>query len=121
MLLPSVVLLYLAFVALLSGAAALGARCSRAADAGAVVAEILLVVHAVADVADVVRGPQPPDVATHLGYVAVSVVLLPLLLAQVASPRGRLIGNARARHAVAGLTCAALVVVVVRQSATGAG
>ncbi|MGL4175939.1 MAG: hypothetical protein ACRCSN_07655 [Dermatophilaceae bacterium] len=125
--LASVLLPYLALVALLSGAAALGIRCGRAADAGVVVAEVLLIARAVVDVVDVVHGPRVADAATHLGYVVVSVVLLPLLIQLAVSarsatevertPRDR----SRARHMASVLACAALMVVVARQTTTGAG
>ncbi|MGL5908637.1 MAG: hypothetical protein ACRCZP_01465 [Phycicoccus sp.] len=111
---------YLVLVALLSGAAALGVRCGRAADAGVVVAEALLLARAVVDVVDVARGPRPADAATYLGYVVVSVVLLPLLLARSAGARLRTSETVRTRHTVAAVACVALVVVVVRQTATAA-
>ncbi|MGL5927477.1 MAG: hypothetical protein ACRCY8_00940 [Dermatophilaceae bacterium] len=125
--LASVLLPYLALVALLSGAAALGIRCGRAADAGVVVAELLLIARAVVDVVDVTRGPRVPDAATHLGYVVVSVVLLPLLIQLAMSARSAT-GTARAprdgsraRHTASALACVVLMVVAARQTTTGAG
>jgi hypothetical protein len=124
--LGTVLVLYLGLVALTAGAAAAGARCLRAADTGAVVAQVLLVALAVADVSVLASGRRPASMGTHVGYLIVSVTLLPLLAGpaspllrpagQVGDTRG---GRARGRPAVLTLTCLALAVVVVRQSRTG--
>ena len=74
-----VVVIYLALVAVLAGAAAAGVRCGVAVRAGVVVGEILLVVQALLDVISYLRGHRPAETATHLGYLVVSVVLLPRL------------------------------------------
>lgn len=120
--LGAVLVSYVVLVGLLAVAAACGARCGRAVDAGAVVAQVLLTVRAGMDVAAVVRGSRPDDLVTHLGYIGVSVALLPLLLGQVAAGRGVADrGPSRARYAVLALACGVLVVVVLRQAETAAG
>lgn len=109
-----VVVIYLAVVAVLAGAAAAGVRCGVAVGAGVVVGEILLVVQALLDVISYLRGHRPAETATHLGYLVVSVVLLPLLA-------GRALGEAevsRSDYVVVALACAVTVVVVLRLHAT---
>ena len=106
---------YLGLVAVISVLAACGVRCSRAAAAGAAVAEVLLVTNAALDVVVLIRGHRPAELGTHLGYLLVSVAMLPLLLSQVPTP-DRSAGPVwtRTRHAVLALACAVAVVVVVR-------
>ena len=60
--------------------AALGVRCRTAVQTGVVVAEGALIVHAAIDVFRLVRGHRPAEPVVHLGYVLVSVALLPLLV-----------------------------------------
>ena len=106
---------YLALVALLAVLAALGVRCGTSVATGIVVAQVLLVVLVLLDVVAYARGRRPADPATHFGYVAVSVLLLPLLTA-----RRRATGARDATdNLVVALACAAAVVVVVRMHATG--
>jgi hypothetical protein len=109
-----VVVLYLALVALLAGAAAAGVRCGTAVRAGVVIGEILLVGQALLDVISYLRGHRPGEPATHLGYLVVSVVLLPLLA-------GRALGEAeasRSDYVVTALACGVSIVVVLRLHAT---
>ena len=75
-------------------------------------AQLLLVVQALADAATLLRGHRPQDPATHLGYLAVSVVLLPLL---GALPRRR---PGRADHLVATVAAGVALVVSVRLHTT---
>ncbi|MGL5857204.1 MAG: hypothetical protein ACRC35_02115 [Angustibacter sp.] len=118
--LSTVLVLYLSLVAGFAVAAALGAPVVRAATAGAGVAQALLVATAALDLVRVLRGPQPADPATHLGYVAASVALLPLLTGRrLRREPGRTPVWRSADLAVLALACAALVVVVVRQRSTG--
>ncbi len=109
-----VVVIYLALVAVLAGAAAAGVRCGVAVRAGVVVGEILLVVQALLDVISYLRGHRPSETATHLGYLVVSVALLPLLA-------GRALGEAevsRSDYVVTALACGVTIVVVLRLHAT---
>ena len=69
--------------------AAIGVRCGPAVRTGVVVAEVLLIVQAALDVVGIARGHRPPEPATHLGYLAVSVLLLPLLVGRPGRPRAR--------------------------------
>ncbi len=75
----TVVGVYGGLVALLALLAAAGVPCVPALRAGLVVAQLLLVAQALLDGVTLLRGHRPQDPATHLGYLAVSVVLLPLL------------------------------------------
>lgn len=109
-----VVVLYLALVAVLAGAAAAGVRCGAAVRAGVVIGEVLLIAQAVIDVTSYLRGHRSGEPATHLGYLVVSVVLLPLLA-------GRALGDgevSRSDYVVVALACAVMVVVVLRLHAT---
>jgi hypothetical protein len=74
------------------------------------------VLEAVLDVARLLGGERPADPLVHLGYVAVSVVLLPLLLRPTRGPVDS--ASERGRHAVVALACLVTAVVVVRQRAT---
>jgi len=110
---------YLAVVAALAVAAALGVRCTAGVQAGMVVAQILLVVQAAVAAATLLRGHRPADLPTHLGYLATSVALLPLL-----APRPGGTGSppwSRSSAMVAALACAVTAVVVVRLHVTWAG
>jgi hypothetical protein len=109
-----VVVLYLALVTVLAGAAAAGVRCGIAVRAGVVIGELLLVVQALLAMISYGRGHRPGEPATNLGYLVVSVVLLPLLA-------GRALGDAepsRSEYVVVALACAVAVVVVLRLHAT---
>jgi hypothetical protein len=109
-----VVVLYLALVAVLAVVAAAGVRCGTAVRAGVVIGEFLLVVQALLAVTSYARGHRPGEPATNLGYLVVSVVLLPLLA-------GRALGDAepsRSEYAVVGLACGVTIVVVLRLHAT---
>jgi hypothetical protein len=84
--------------------------------AGLVVAELLLVVQALIDAATLLRGHRLHDPATHLGYLATSVALLPLL---GALPRPRPAGGGgRAEHLVAAVAAGVALVVSVRLHVT---
>jgi hypothetical protein len=85
--------------------------------AGLVVAELLLVAQAMLDAATLLGGHRLAAPATHLGYLAVSVLLLPLLLAR--PRRDRPAGPpARADHLVAAVAAGVALVVSVRLHAT---
>jgi hypothetical protein len=113
----TVVAAYCALVAALALLAAGGVRCVPALRAGLVVAELLLVVQALAGAVSLLRGHRPQDPATtHLGYLAVSVVLVPLLLGLPGRrPPDR---PARADHLVAAVAAGAALVVSVRLHTT---
>ena len=109
-----VVVLYLALVAVLAGVAAAGVRCGAAVRAGVVIGELLLVGQALLAVISYARGHRPGEPATNLGYLVVSLVLLPLLA-------GRALGEgepSRSHYVVVGLACAVTIVVVLRLHAT---
>jgi hypothetical protein len=109
-----VVVAYLALVGALAGAAAAGVRCGPAVRAGVVIGELLLIVQALLAVVSYARGYRPGEPATNLGYLVVSVVLLPLLA-------GRALDDAepsRSEYVVAGLACGVTIVVVLRLHAT---
>lgn len=82
--------------------------------AALLILQVLLVGHAVLDVGSLLAGHRVPELTTHLGYVAASVGLLPLLLGVPRSGRD----PAPGRGAVTALACAAMVVVLLRQWAT---
>jgi hypothetical protein len=110
----AVVAAYCALVAALALLAAAGAPCLPAVRAGLVVAQLLLVLQALVDAATLVRGHRLQDPATHLGYLAVSV--LPLL---GGLPRRRAAaGPARTDHLAAAVAAVAALVVSVRLHAT---
>jgi hypothetical protein len=117
----TVVAAYCALVAMVALLAAAGVPCVPALRAGLVVAEPLLVVQAVAAAVSLAGGHRPQDPATHLGYLAVSVVLLPLLLG-LPGRRGPSPGPARrparAEHLVAALAAGVALVVSVRLHTT---
>ena len=71
---------YLALVGVLALLAALGVRCRPAVETGVVVAEIALIAQVLVDLFGLARGHRPAEPIVHLGYVLVSVALLPLLL-----------------------------------------
>jgi hypothetical protein len=107
---------YCGLVAALALLAAVGIPCVPALRAGLVVAELLLVAQVLVDAVTLLRGHRPRDPATHLGYLATSVLLLPLLLGL---PRRRpAAGPARADHLVAAVAAGARAGV---QLATRAG
>jgi hypothetical protein len=108
-----IVVLYLALVAALAGAAAAGLRCGVAVRAGVVVGEILLVGQALVDVVSFLRGHRPSEPATHVGYLVVSVVLLPLLAGQALASE-----PSRSDFIVVALACGVAVVVSLRLHAT---
>jgi hypothetical protein len=74
--------------------------------------QIALLVDAVADVTGLVRGHHPNELATHLAYLIVSLVIGPIVASQIFDDGGRW---AAALTAVAGL---AVAVVVVRAQTT---
>jgi hypothetical protein len=113
----TVVTAYCALVAVVALLAAAGVPCVPALRAGLVVAELLLVIQALAGAVSLLRGHRPQDPATHLGHLAVSVVLLPLLLGLPGRrrPDGR---PARSDHLVAFLAAGVALVVSVRLHVT---
>jgi hypothetical protein len=113
-----VVVAYLALVGALAVLAALGVRCGSAVKAGVLVGGVLLVIQAGLDLAGWVGGHRPSEPATHVGYLVVSVVLLPLL-----AGRALLTGEDgavpdRADFLVVALACTVAVVVAIRLHAT---
>jgi hypothetical protein len=112
------VVLYLALVGVLALLAALGAPCGAALRTGVVVAEVLLVAQAALDLAGQARGHRPGDVATHSGYLLVSVLVIPLLLVRTGWAGGGGTGVARSDHLVVLVACTAAIVVAVRLHAT---
>lgn len=114
--LAEVTAIYLALVAALAVLAALGVRCRAAVQTGVVIAELALIAQAVVDVARLARGHRPAEPAVHLGYVLVSIALLPLL---VGLSGGRALAEGpRMGFLVVALACAVCVVVITRMHAT---
>jgi hypothetical protein len=108
---------YLALVALLAVLTALGVRCRPAVQTGVVVGEIALIVQAVVDVAGVARGHRPTEPVVHVGYVLVSIAILPLLVGRMGGSPLDAEGD-RMGLLVVALACAACVVVVTRMHVT---
>ena len=79
--------------------------------AALVVLECALILLAGADLVMVLAGDRPRDLAVHLAYVAVSVTVLPLMIAIGGAERKRP-GMSEA------IACAALVVIVARLQMT---
>lgn len=110
---------YLALVAVLAVLAAIGLRCGPAVRTGVIVAEALLIGLAAIDLLGIARGHRPPEPATHLGYVAVSVLLIPLLVGRPGrSQTGPSRRDTATDHVVTALACGVAIVVVVRLHAT---
>ena len=80
---------YLALVGALAVLAAAGVRCRPAVQTGIVVAELALLVQAAIDIVKLARGHRPAEPAVHLGYVLVSIAILPLLIGRLGRPRTR--------------------------------
>jgi hypothetical protein len=116
-----VLLAYAALLALWALIAAILRRPRGPAHAvGLVLLELGLVVQAVMRALGVAAGDQPARPAAHVGYLAASVVLLPLLLG-VLRPGGG--GSSRSEDAwhsaVVATACVVVMIVVVRIVATG--
>ena len=110
----TIVVLYLSLVGLLALLAAAGVRCNPALRTGIVIAEILLVTQLVVDVVTLLQGHRPDELATHLGYAVVSVLLFPILVSRpVRLP-------ARSDHLVTAVAAGVAIVVSVRMHATWA-
>jgi hypothetical protein len=109
---------YLAVVALLALLAAAGVRCVPAVRIGVIVAEVILVFHALLDLAAQARGDRPEDSATHGGYLLVSVVLLPLLVGRGLPSLDPGPTPSRADLLVVALACATTIVVCLRLHTT---
>lgn len=107
----------LVVVAGLAFATAAGARLLRASSVGSWVAEAVLVLAALLDVARVIGGRRPDELVVHLGYVVVSVALLPVLVRPTEDEPSD--DDIRGRQLVLAVACLADVVVVLRQRATG--
>ena len=115
--LAEVTALYLVLVAALAVLAALGVRCRAAVQTGVVIGELALIAQAVVDVARLARGHRPAEPAVHLGYVLVSIALLPLLVG-IAGGRALDADGPRMGFLVVALACAVCVVVITRMHAT---
>jgi hypothetical protein len=100
----------------LSLATAAGRPLDRASRTGALVAEALLVLAAVLDVARIVAGHRSDEPVVHLGYVLASVLLLPVLVRPV--PDDASDDDRRGRQLVLSVACVAVLVVVWRQRVT---
>lgn len=110
---------FLVLESLALGGWALGAALARRRPGPAhtlalVILQVLLVGHAVLDAESLITGHRVPDLATHLGYVAASVGLLPLL---IGDPRG-LREASSGRTTVTAVACAGVAVILLRQWAT---
>jgi hypothetical protein len=113
------VVLALVVEAGLALATAAGSPLDRASRIGALVAEGLLVLSAVLDVARIAAGHRPDELVVHLGYVLVSVLLLPILVRPVAEgAEGASDDDRRGRQLVLFVACLAVLVVVWRQRVT---
>ena len=97
-------------------ATASGRPLDRASRTGFLVAEALLVVAAVVDVARMATGNRSDEPIVHLGYVLASVLLLPILVRPV--PDDASDDDRRGRQLVLSLACLAVLVVVWRQRVT---
>jgi hypothetical protein len=102
------------------GAAVLRRPRGPAHVVGLVLLEFGLVVQAIIRAAGIAAGDQPARPTTHAGYLAASVVLLPLLLG-IGRPSREEQNRSEAawRSAVIATACLAVMVVVVRMIATG--
>lgn len=112
------VVLALVVEAGLALATALGSPLDRASRLGALVAEGLLVVSAVLDVARIAAGHRPDELVVHLAYVLVSVLLLPLLVRPLPDDDDASDDDRRGRQLVLSVVCLAVLVVVWRQRVT---
>jgi hypothetical protein len=110
------VVLALVVEAGLALATAAGSPLDRVSRTGFLVAEGLLVVAAVVDVARIAAGHRSDELVVHLGYVLASVLLLPLLARP--APDGASDDDRRGRQLVLSLVCVAVLVVVWRQRVT---
>jgi hypothetical protein len=110
------VVLALVVEAGLALATAAGSPLDRASRVGALVAEGLLVVSAVLDVARIAAGHRSDELVVHLGYVLVSVLLLPILVRPM--PDDASDDDRRGRQLVLSVACLAVLVVVWRQRVT---
>jgi len=92
-------------------------RCQTAVQTGLVVAEGALSVQAAIDAVRLIRGHRPAEPVVHLGYVLVSVALLPLLVG-LSGGRALDADGPRMGFVVVALACAVCVVIVTRMHAT---
>jgi hypothetical protein len=97
-------------------ATALGSPVDRASRIGALAAEALLVVSAALDLGRIAAGHRPDELLVHLGYVLVSVLLLPILVRPM--PDDASDDDRRGRQLVLAVACLAVLVVVWRQRVT---
>lgn len=99
-------------------AAALRRPLPPAVLAGVALLELTLLVQAAADVVSLAAGHDPGSLATHLGYLLASVLLLPLLVLLTRPPSASGARTQPAEHvwssAVLAVACCATAVVVVR-------
>lgn len=100
----------------LSLATAAGRPLDRASRVGVLVAEGLLLLAAVLDVARIAAGHRSDELVVHLGYVLASVLLLPILVRPVAEDASE--DDRRGRQLVLSVACVAVLVVVWRQRVT---
>ena len=64
------------------------------------------------------KGHRPADAVTNVGYVVVSLVLLPLLVGSRVAAAGEVAAPARSDHIVVALACGVVAIVVLRMHAT---
>ena len=110
------VVLALVVEAGLALATAAGRPLDRASRRRFLVAEGLLVVAAVVDVARIAAGHRADEPLVHLGYVLASVLLLPILVRPV--PDDASDDDRRGRQLVLAVACVAVLIVVWRQQVT---
>jgi hypothetical protein len=111
------VVVALVVVAALAAATALGAPLERASALGARVAEALLVLAAVVDVARIAGGRTPSEPVVHAGYLLASVLLIPILVRPLGPDPSD--DDVRGRQLVLTVACLAVLVVVWREAVTG--
>jgi hypothetical protein len=85
----SVLFYAMAIAAVCAARAATGTRRSPALVASLVVLEVVTIIQALADGLALLRGDHGPNVLTNLGYLIVSLLVLPVTIASVRADPGR--------------------------------
>jgi hypothetical protein len=83
------ILYAVAVAAVCSGCAVLGRCRPRSVGVALVTLELVAVVLAALDAADVLRGGHGPGLSTHVGYLVTSLVVIPATAATVKTDHGR--------------------------------